>query len=142
MGDHLIEGIQMTRTALIISNNRKMKENLNGYFTNKQFQIKALSSSQDAISASIEDGTDVCIYDLDRSIDRHLNTIKIIQQLKPNLPIVVLSNDNSFEHLQKIAQMKVFYCAMKPIQWGELDSVVDSIERAQSLYNKKIVNQI
>lgn len=131
----------MMLTVLVVSDNPQIERQLSDFFCGREYTVKNQKCCEKAILTSFEDDTDLCIYDIDTSSDHHFDTINIIKKLQPSLPIIVLSEDNSFEHLQKIAQLKVFYCAMKPLQMGELESVVDSVERTKMFKNNQCKNQ-
>ncbi len=131
----------MVLTVLVVSDSPHIECELSRFFCDREYIVKNQKCCEKAILTSFEDDTDFCIYDIDVSSANHFDTINIIKKLKPNLPIIVLNDDNSFEHLQKIAQLNVFYCAIKPLQMGELESVVDSVERAKMFKNNQFKNK-
>jgi DNA-binding NtrC family response regulator len=71
---------------------------------------------------------DLCIVDCNHRNKSELDFIKILKNLYPKLPIVTLSDDTSVEWTRKMAELGVFYCAIKPVQLVEFEQIMQGIE--------------
>ena len=69
------------------------------------------------------------ILDIDSPQNSNMDLIDIIKRTRPRLPIVVISEDNSLVTIRKLAEAGVFYCALKPLQIGEMEKVFEALER-------------
>lgn len=69
------------------------------------------------------------IIDLEIPTDSNFDLLKIVKKVRPRLPIIALTEDYSLETVRKITEIGVFYCAARPIQVGELEKVLDALER-------------
>ena len=69
------------------------------------------------------------ILDLEIPQNSNFDLLKIIKKVRPRLPIIALTDDYSLETVRKITEIGVFYCAAKPLQVGEIEKVLNALER-------------
>jgi two-component system nitrogen regulation response regulator GlnG len=81
------------------------------------------------ISRILESEVNLLILDLDAPQELNFDSIDIIRKLRPRLPIIVLSMDNSLETLKTLVQKGVFYSTIKPATTEEIEEVVKAIIR-------------
>ncbi len=67
------------------------------------------------------------ILDLDLDGMSGLEIIPIIKELRPRLPLVVLSDDDSFETGKEVAKFGVWYFLMKPVDPVVVHVLVSSV---------------
>ena len=54
--------------------------------------------------------------------------INIIKQLRPTVPVISIIEFSAIGNMRKLYEMGIFYNAMKPVQTGEIDSIIDALE--------------
>ena len=85
------------------------------------------SLNENTIMNILEHPVDLLLYDMDGYKMNHLDTLRIIRNLISHLPIVVLTDDNSLDTMKYLAQLSIYYCALKPIRNVEIESVIHAV---------------
>ena len=121
-------GINKMPFSLLLASNDSEMDNLMLMISEK---LDVEYNHQPAVDASIltaiGNPIDMLIYDLSDA-ENHFDTISVINSLNPNLPIVVITDDNSMETMKNLAQLKIFYRVIKPVQMKEIESVLDAVQ--------------
>ena len=79
------------------------------------------------------------IVDIDTFSIENMDFIKIIKKVRPQLPLVVLSQDNSVESHTKLKAMGIFYISIKPVDQLEFAMVIDAIKLLQTKKSDALV---
>jgi DNA-binding NarL/FixJ family response regulator len=69
------------------------------------------------------------ILDFELANNSNLELINIIRRIRPRLPIIIFSEDNSEHTIGEIAELGIFYYALKPLNVEEIEKVVDAAEQ-------------
>lgn len=102
-----------------------------GSMTEKQNLDLTLQPVLDSvILTTLEKQFHLFLYDMKNTSESHMDTLNVIKNLNPDLPIIVLTEDNSVDTLKNLAQMNVLYSAIKPVQIREIESIVHTIKSA------------
>jgi len=124
----------MRRSAVVTTKDPVVKGQLGGILKKYQYDVYFERIGNPAILTVLDRNVDIMINDLPGEDDSVLKVISVIRSVKPKLPIIVLSENTSKESIRKLSELGVFYCAMRPIQIGEMEKVLEAIER---LYRKE-----
>ncbi|RMF88629.1 MAG: response regulator [Nitrospinota bacterium] len=92
--------------------------------------VEEVHSATEAIQRLLAKTFQAAIFSIPfRGIDA-LETLALIRQIAPSLPIIVLAEKDSLEIQRKVRQEKIFYYLIKPIDREELHDVLQAaIER-------------
>ncbi len=135
---------QIIRSSIIVSTDAGVVNQITNILMQHDFTVTIEKSIIKFISSMLEKDISLLIFDLDSPDGQNFDSIDIIRKLRPRLPIIILSKDNSFETLKILVQKGVFYSAIKPIQTEEIEEVIKAV--AQSLHrndkNKKPLSYV
>lgn len=95
---------------------------------------RVVEESGDVLLSVLEEDYDFAIIDLDIGGISGPKTVEIIKKSRPRLPLVIISGDASIEAGVRVMQHGVFYYMIKPVDMGQLASVIES---ALKLIRKK-----
>ena len=124
----------MRRSIVVTTNDLGVKEQLGGLLKKYNYDVYFEKLGNPAILTVLDRDIDIMINDLPGEDESVLKVISVIRSTKPKLPIIVLSENTSKETIRKLSELGVFYCAMRPMQTGEMEKVLEAIER---LYRKE-----
>ncbi len=82
---------------------------------------------------------DFLIVDIGQPNQTTFDLIDIVRLIRPKLPIISLSVDNSVETLRELANAGVYYCAFKPIQLNEIETVIKAILESETETNSDLL---
>lgn len=68
------------------------------------------------------------IFDFELESESNLIFINIIKSIRPRLPIIVLSSDNSPDMIKQLTEAGIFYYALKPLIKDEMEQLIDAID--------------
>ena len=94
----------------------------------KGIRLLKHSTNSSSILKKFEDEIDFLIYDIGRTTEHALDTLQIVKSLNPSLPLLILTGDNSIEHMKALAQLNPYYCALTPLDANEIKSVIDAVK--------------
>lgn|GEM_PF-1309968 len=119
----------MKRSAVVTTKDPGVKEQLGGILKKYQYDVYFERIGNPAILTVLDRNVDIMINDLPGEDDSVLKVISVIRSARPKIPIIVLSENTSKESIRKLFELGVFYCAMRPMQTGEIEKVLEAIER-------------
>lgn len=119
----------MCASVVLSSKDPHVKNPLKEFFNERGYQVIIEGQGSSALLKTLEKPVDLFINDFPEDGDLNLDIIEIIRKMKPRVPIVVLCANTSLAIIRKLSEAGVFYCAMKPIQIGEMEKVVEAVER-------------
>ncbi len=118
-----------SKSVLISTKDPVMIDQMSDILLKHDYSIIIEKSTSKFILKVLEQDIFLIIMDLDTTDNSKLDLIKIIKTIRPRLPIIALSDDDTVESLRKLIQVGVFYCALKPIQIEEIEKVIDSLPK-------------
>ena len=130
--------IKATKSVVVATEDPVIINQIGSILVQHDYSILVEKSAIKSILKILEQEIYFLILDLDILSNSHLDLINIIRKTRPRLPIVVLSEDNSLETVRELSQAGVFYCALKPIQTGEIEEVFEALERFHEKQNYEI----
>ena len=119
----------MSASVVLSSKDPHVKNPLKAFFNERGYQVIIEGQGSSALLKALEEPVDLFINDFPEDGDLNLDIIEIIRKMKPRVPIVGLCANTSLAIIRKLSEVGVFYCAMKPIQIGEMEKVVEAVER-------------
>ena len=125
--------IRVIKTVVIATEDPVVINQLSTILMQHDYSIIIEKSTIKSILKILEQEIDFLILDIDSPENSNMDLIDIIRKTRPRLPIVVLSQDTSIELIRELAEAGVFYCALKPVQLGELKNLIEAVKR----YHKK-----
>ena len=91
-------------------------------------EVTFLRKASDVLLTILEEDLDLLIVDLELSGISGIDLIPIIRKSRPRLPLIVISNDFTYQVRKMVAQEKVTYQIFKPVNTGELTEVLKTTQ--------------
>lgn len=113
-------------SILIADDDKFFREQLNKFLLMEKYNAKAVSNGKEAVKELVENEYDALILDMYMEEINGKQTISIIKNIKPKMPIIVITGDSSLELEREIRSCGVFYYLVKPFEMKELKEVIDS----------------
>ena len=125
---------RIDKSSIIVSSDPAVINLMTDILMQHDFTVTIEKSIIKFISSILEKEINLFILDLDSPEGLNFDSIDIIRKLRPQLPIIVLLEDDSLETLKTLVQKGVFYSAIKPVQNEEIQEVINAV--AESHYQK------
>ena len=116
----------MPFSVLLASNDSELDGLIRAISEDRNVQYDHQPAVDVAILAAIENPVDMLFYDT-TDTENHFDTISVINSLNPHLPIVVITDDSSIETMKNLAQLKIFFRVIKPVQMREIECILDAV---------------
>ncbi|MGH7451378.1 MAG: response regulator [bacterium] len=113
--------------VLLATSDQKMAEELNRAFGNKEVEVLMFDTTRDIILAMAERKIDLMILDPDVTELKGLEILPVIKKLRPQVRIIAMSEDLSFERRAALVKEGILYQIQAPIQPAQISEVVESI---------------
>jgi two-component system nitrogen regulation response regulator GlnG len=113
--------------VLLATSDQKMAEELNRAFGNREIEVLMFDTARDIILAMAERKTDLMIIDPDVTELKGLEILPVIKKLRPQVRIIAMSEDLSFERRAALVKEGILYQIQAPIQPAQISEVVESI---------------
>ena len=95
---------------------------------NNGLEVTFLRKASDVLLTILEEDLDLLIVDLELSGISGIDLIPIIRKSRPRLPLIVISNDFTYQVRKMVAQEGVTYQIFKPVNVGELSEVLKTTQ--------------
>ena len=95
-------------------------------------QVRTTPKSGELIRWALDGDFDAFVLDVDLVGMDGLETLSILKQVRPKVPVVMLSSDASPEVGRQIAEIGVFYHFVKPVNPSDMLQVIRAVEEAPS----------
>lgn len=118
----------MSFSLLLTSKDKRLMKSVETISQRLKLNYNLQPIIEAAILTTLEEDINLFLYDMCDYTENHFDTLKVIKRLNPALPIIVLTEDNSIETLQRLAQLKIYYIILKPVQNGELQKVIHALQ--------------
>lgn len=109
------------KSILIASEDKQLCETVLGILNRSQFIPICSQRISQILLNILEKDFDLLILDIDSSGGARTEMINVIKKVRPNLPLIVVTSDNSFETGKKIAENGVLLFLLKPIDMEKLE---------------------
>ena len=119
----------MSISIVIATDNPIMEYQLGRFFESRYCDVSIERIGSGALLKVLKFNTDIFMYDPNHTDDSIFDIIEIIRTIKPGIRIVVLCENTSIEHIRKLSKAGVFYCALKPIQFEEMEKILQVGEK-------------
>jgi DNA-binding NtrC family response regulator len=113
--------------VLLATSDQKMAEELSHAFRSREIEVLIFDTTRDIILAMAERRIDLMIIDPDVTELKGLEILPIIKRLRPQVRIIAMSEDLSFERRAALVQEGILYQIQAPIQPAQISEVVESI---------------
>lgn len=128
----------MKASIFVVSSDPFVRNQLGQFLMSRGHIVLFEHIGSKAILETLEQNIDIFILDLSPEDDSNWNVISIVKRTRPRLPIVVLSDNTSVDIVRKLSQAGIFYSAMKPVQIGEIEKVLEAIESIHQKYQGEL----
>ena len=118
----------MRSSVVVATDNPDIINVLSSILMKKDCSMLITKSKLHSIFKIISQDTAYFILDYELDDNSNLELFNIIRKIRPRLPIIIISSDNSYKTIAKTAEMGIFYYALKPVQIEELEKVIDAAE--------------
>jgi len=88
------------------------------------YPVVTVERGSDAVLAVAEDKVGLVILDISVEEPSGVRTVEILRKIRPRLPVIVLSGDDTVETGRQILQHGPFYYLLKPLCLEELEQLV------------------
>ena len=92
--------------------------------TGPSHNVEATPKSSDLIRLALDRDFDLMVVDVDLLGMDGVESLAILKQVRPKVPIIMISSDTSDELSRRIAEAGVFYHFVKPVDAPDLIQVV------------------
>jgi DNA-binding NtrC family response regulator len=119
--------VKKFNSVLLVTEDPMLIKQLNSILQNQDYSVIIEDSKIKSILKILENDVSLIMIDIDMPMNSHIDLIMIIKKTRPRVPIITFSTDTSLDTLRKFVQAGVFYCALKPIRYQELEQVIEKV---------------
>lgn len=112
-------------SILLASSSKETKKEVVDFLLKRGHQVKAVERGSEALLASLDEEPDLIVLDLELQELPGLKALELIKRLRPRIPLIVLSSDDSVEMGCKILEKGVFSYFLKPISLSYFGEMVE-----------------
>lgn len=120
------------KTILIASDDKTTTECILNIIDKEQFNAICLRKASEVLLNILDVDLDLLIIDTELSGISGIEAMPIIKKLRPNVPIIIVSSDNSFEVGQQIAELGIWSNLNKPIETDKLECFLSYVQMQSS----------
>lgn len=115
--------------VLFATSDQNMAEDLQRalIIRNRQIEVVMLDRARDIILAIAERKIDLMIIDPDVTELKGLEILSVVKKLRPEVRIIAMSEDLSFERRAALVNQGILYQMQAPIHLAQISEVVESI---------------
>lgn len=115
-------------TVLIATSDTATRNNLMTVLNEKDYHTVVVDNCKDALEILLEQEFDFTIFDPDIRELSGTEAVEIIRKMRPNLPVIVASDEESYEEGLKIAQTGVYFRIGKPLDADFAKELVKTVK--------------
>lgn len=112
---------------IVASSDGELRRSLADLLSSSSNHVRTTPRSSELIRWAIDGEADAVVVDVDLVGMDGVEALPILKQLRPKVPIIVLSSGASVEVGRRIAEIGVFYHFVKPVDPSELMQVVQAV---------------
>ncbi|MCG8603924.1 response regulator [bacterium] len=124
-----------TLSVLVATQDEAVKRQVLNVLEKKEYPVVVAHDCEQVLEYLLDRDFDVVIFDPSIKELEGSDAIKLIKRLRPQLPLVVLADESSYETSIKIAQAGVYFRLFKPLDTEITKELIASLEgkvRSQS----------
>jgi len=118
--------------VLLATSELQISEELNSTFKNTKIEVLNVNSTKDLILAMTERQIDLLIFDPNLNRLRGLEVLPVVKKLRPQVRVIVISEDMSFETREALVKEGVTYQLPKQMKPGQISQVITTVVRKLS----------
>ena len=122
----------LKKTILIASDDKTTTECIFNIIDKEQFNTICLRKASEVLLNILEVDLDLLIIDTELCGISGIEAMPIIKKLRPNVPIIIVSSDNSFEVGKQIAELGIWSNLNKPIETDKLECFLSYVQMQSS----------
>ena len=122
----------LKKTILIASDDKTTTECIFDIIDKEQFNAICLRKASEVLLNILDVDLDLLIIDTELGGISGIEAMPIIKKLRPNVPIIIVSSDNSFEVGQQIAELGIWSNLNKPIETDKLECFLSYVQMQSS----------
>lgn len=103
-------------TVLIATNDKATRKNLMAVLDESDYHAVIVDNCKDALEMLLEQEFDFTIFDPDVEPLTGSDAVEIIKKICPTLPVIVATDEKSYEDGLKIAKSGVYFRIGKPLE--------------------------
>jgi DNA-binding NtrC family response regulator len=107
--------MQSRRIVILASPDGEVVETIRPLLEQLGYSCILLDKGSRVVLEMLARNVELIILDLELDGMSGIEIIPIIKELRPKLPLMVISNDDSFETGKEVAKFGVWYFVMKPV---------------------------
>ena len=121
----------MKPSVVFATNDPSSVTSVSGVLMKRNWEVLITKSKLQSIINVLERNIAFFIldYELPDNYNSNIELISIIKTIRPKVPIIVLTSDNSLTTRKRLAEAGIFYCALKPIRENEITQLIEAIEK-------------
>lgn len=118
---------KIVKSAVIASDNKAIINHVVKFLSKHDFSVLIVKTSFDSILKILKYKVDLILIDLDAVTAEDIESIKILKKIRPRLPIIILTEDNSVEAIRKLTQAGASNIVVKPLKNSRLEQMLEAI---------------
>jgi len=114
---------------LVVDDDQFMRKLLREELVKEGHNIQTVEAGSIGIKRMLVENFDVLILDIHMAGITGQETISVVKRIRPHLPIIVITGDESSEMERKIRAQGVFYYFVKPFKMEKMKEVIKAALR-------------
>ncbi|MCG2723020.1 MAG: sigma-54 dependent transcriptional regulator [Thermodesulfovibrionales bacterium] len=123
---------------LVVDDEEGIRESLTGIFEDEGYAVLASGSGEEAMKVIKEQSPDLILLDVWLTGMDGIETLKLMKEVKPNIPVIIISGHGNIELAVKATRMGAYDFLEKPLS---LERVVLTAQRAIERYSLEVENK-
>ncbi|MFQ5769949.1 MAG: response regulator [bacterium] len=116
-------------TILLATSDNYLKDKLLSVLSDKDFPVEVVNTCKEVFETLVDYNFDVVIFDPEIGKLEELDAVQLIKKIRPKTPIIVVSDETSYETGVKIAEMGVYFRMGKPINEKITKELMKNVEK-------------
>jgi DNA-binding NtrC family response regulator len=114
---------------LLVTEDNYFEESVQEILNENDNQLVVVNCCKDAIQYLMHDDFDLVLFDLNVKELDSLDTIQLIKYFRPQMPIISISDNASYDIGKKIAKIGVYFRLNKPVDEQITKELVKNLEK-------------
>ena len=123
---------------LVVDDDQFMRKLLREELIKEGYDIQTVEAGSIAIKRILVENFDVLILDIHMAGITGQETISVVKRIRPHLPIIVITGDESSEMEREIRAQGVFYYFVKPFNMKKMKEVIKAALRKDRPEKRKL----
>jgi DNA-binding NtrC family response regulator len=114
---------------LLATRDDGFEQSLADVLQHSEYPTLVVRSCREALEYLLDNEVDLVVIDPDLGALDGVGTIELVKKLCPRMPVIVVSEDSSYETCARIAKAGVYFSMAKPIDKKITKELMKSVER-------------